>query len=186
MSFCRNVGIPPLQVGEEMLFAFLFCRKRGLNCRVGGPRRVGLYGHPPLHYLHGSCHTWVLSHTGSAACKAKGPVCSLVLWLERFLWLPRAEEGGRLRVGLGSPGEQGECKWQWDCLGAAGAHLSAGVLHGLSTPGIRRTGGTWAVSSEVMGLSSSQHICFFRLGGRGGEWGAENNQGVIVFLMRIL
>lgn len=109
-----------------------------------------------------------------------------MLWLERFPWLPWAEEEGRLRAGLGSPREQGECKWQRDCLGAAGARLSAGMLHAMSMSGTRGAGGTSAVSSKVMGLSSSQHICFFRLGGRDGELGVENNQEVIVFLMRIL
>lgn len=94
--------------------------------------------------------------------------------------------GGRLRAGLGSLWEQGKCQQQWDCLGAAGARLPAGVLHVLGALGNHRTTGASAVTSKEMGLSSSQHICFFRLGERGGEAGVENNHGVIVFLMRIL
>lgn len=99
---------------------------------------------------------------------------------------PMGSKGDRLKEGLGSLQEQKECKWQQDCLGTTGAHLSAGMLHVLGVLGNHRTTGALAISSTEMGLSCRQHICFFCLGGRGGESKVEKNHKEPVFLIRIL
>lgn len=60
------------------------------------------------------------------------------------------EAGDRLRAGLGSLWEQGECKWQQDGLGTAGAPLSAGCRMSwvCREPRGHRATGTSAVSRE--------------------------------------
>lgn len=172
---------------------FLFCCKRGFSRLVGGPRRQHLKKergctdtHPSVIYTRvGSCRFYPTLAALRArqrgwlapwSCGRSDPLRSQ----------GRQRRGGKLEAGLGSLWEQGECKWQQDCLGAAGTHLYAGVPHVLGVPGNNRTTGASAVSTEEVGLSSSQHICFFCLGGRGGELGVENNHGVIAVSMRIL
>lgn len=95
-----------------MLFAFLFCcMSEGLKPLSGWPPstapkgRVGLYGHPPLHYLCEDWHPWVLSHNVNTTCKREGPVCFLELCLRQFLWVLWAAKRtgwGRVRLSLGA------------------------------------------------------------------------------------
>lgn len=141
-----------------MLFAVLFCCKRGLNHLVGGQQ------HPKEERGCTDTHPSIID-AGAGPCG----------------FYPTAE-GGRLRAGLG---DQGECKWQGDCLGTAGARSSAGVLHVPGMPGSRRTARTSASSSKETGLLSSEHICCLSPGGRCCGSGVENNRGPVIFLMRV-
>lgn len=94
----------------------------------------------------------------------------------------RGQAEGKVRLSLGARRMQmaaGLSGHRWSPLVCRRAACSG-------TPGNHRTTGTSAVSSGEMGSSCTQHICFFHLGGRGGESRVENNHRETVFLTRIL
>lgn len=93
---------------------------------------------------------------------------------------------GSKRAGLGSLQEQGECRWQQDYVGTAGARVSAGVLHVLGVPGSHRTTGTSALSSGDMGSSCTQHSASSAWEAKVGSPKQEIITGETVFLIRIL
>lgn len=111
MSYCRNIGISPLQVGEEMLFAFLFCCKRVLNHWVGGPRwqhpkeeQGCMDTHPFVIYTgvgtRGFIPHWQCYVQGRGAGLLPGAVVGVIPWGPMSGRGGQAE--GRVRLSLGA------------------------------------------------------------------------------------
>lgn len=152
-----------------MFFAFLFCcMNEGLKPLWGWPSPTatkGLNGHSPLHYL---CE-WFYPTMSAPHARQRG---QFALWNcgrgNSFgsHGHQRGQAEGRVRLFLGTWGMQMAAVLSGHCVGA---RLSAGVLHVLGVPGNHRSTSTSAVSSREMGSSYRHHICFFCLGGGGGE-----------------
>lgn len=168
-----------------MLFAFLFCCKRGLNHWVDGPgwqhpkEEQGCTDtHPAVTYMgvgtRGFYPTPAVPHA-----RQKG-------WFAPWGAIPWGLMGGgveavvRVRVPLG--GRQMQM-----AVGLSGCCWSPLVCRHAAHSGHARERWDYQRVSclqQVMRLSSRQHICFFCLGGRAGKSGVENNHMVIVHLMR--